>query len=75
MLPLSVVLASFTNTRPPAAPALQRSGPRVRGGDTIHFPWGLFFLFPAATFDSLRGIRALRLALRGGPAAPAWVRS
>lgn len=75
VLPLSVDLASFTNPRPPAAPALelQRAGPRVRGGDAIDFH-EVFLPFLAATFDSLRSISAaVNLALRGCLDAPAWV--
>lgn len=77
VFPSRVDLASLTNTGPPAAPVLglQRAGPRVRSGDGIHISCvlfcGFFSPFPAATFDSLRSIRAVHLGLRGGPAAPA----
>lgn len=53
MLPLSVDLASLTNSRPPSAPALglPRARPRVRGGDATHFPGVFLFVsLPGSNF-------------------------
>lgn len=83
MLPLSVDLASLTNPRSPATPALRATDGGSEGGGC---EVGTQFTFPvvgfppaprqpppsrAATSDSLCSVRAVPSSVRGGSAAPA----
>lgn len=83
MLPLSVDLASLTNPRSPATPALRattegRRAEDVKWGRNSLSLWLGFHPPPpqpppsrAATSDSLCSVRAVPSSVRGGSAAPA----